>query len=210
MLKTLRMSLVATAALLSTATLAHGPDGAGEAGNRAQVNKTIEVRMVEQSGRMLFQPPSITINRGDTVRFIVRNVGELEHEMVIDTLEGTNYKLQMQANPDMEHADPNAVRVESKKDGEIIWKFTHSGVFEYVCLIPGHYEAGMHGRIMFANTGRRRHPMKKLLTSFSLSAAVLAAGLSAASAQTINGEVVKIETDRGRITLKHEAIPTLR
>lgn len=148
MLKTLRISLVATAGLLSTATLAHGPDAAGEAGNRAQVTRTIEVRMIEQSGRMLFQPPSITINRGDTVRFIVRNGGELEHEMVIDTLEGNQrHKLQMQANPDMEHADPNAVRVESKKDGEIIWKFTHSGVFEYACLIPGHYEAGMHGRI---------------------------------------------------------------
>ncbi len=51
--------------------------------------------------------------------------------------------------------------------------------------------------------------MKKLWTSFSLSAAVLAAGLSTASAQSVNGEVVKIETDRGRITLKHEAIPNL-
>ena len=51
--------------------------------------------------------------------------------------------------------------------------------------------------------------MKKLWTSFSLSAAVLAVGMSAASAQTVNGEVVKIEADRGRITLKHEAIPNL-
>jgi len=51
--------------------------------------------------------------------------------------------------------------------------------------------------------------MKKLWTSFSLSAAVLAVGMSAASAQTVNGEVVKIEVDRGRITLKHDAIPNL-
>ena len=51
--------------------------------------------------------------------------------------------------------------------------------------------------------------MKNIWKSFSLSAAVLAAGLSAASAKTVNGEVVKIEADRGRITLKHEAIPNL-
>ena len=51
--------------------------------------------------------------------------------------------------------------------------------------------------------------MKKLWTSFSLSAAVLAVGMSAASAQTVNGELVKIEVDRGRITLKHDAIPNL-
>jgi len=38
---------------------------------------------------------------------------------------------------------------------------------------------------------------------------VLAVGMSAASAQTVNGEVVKIEVDRGRITLKHDAIPNL-
>jgi len=143
-----RIMAVAAGMLISTATMAHGPDAAGEAGNRAQVNKTIEIRMIEQNGRMLFTPPQVTINRGDTVRFIVRNSGALEHEMVIDTLEGNQrHKVQMQANPDMEHADPNAVRVESAKVGEIVWKFTHSGVFEYACLIPGHYEAGMHGRI---------------------------------------------------------------
>lgn len=51
--------------------------------------------------------------------------------------------------------------------------------------------------------------MNNLWKSAPLTVALLVAGLSAASAQTVNGEVVKIEADRGRITLKHEAIPNL-
>ncbi|MBL8569472.1 MAG: copper-binding protein [Phreatobacter sp.] len=49
----------------------------------------------------------------------------------------------------------------------------------------------------------------KIASTLGLAGAMLAASLSVASAQSINGEVVKIETDRGRITLKHGAIPNL-
>lgn len=49
----------------------------------------------------------------------------------------------------------------------------------------------------------------KITSTLGFAGAVLAASLSAASAQSINGEVVKIETERGRITLKHGAIPNL-
>jgi uncharacterized cupredoxin-like copper-binding protein len=48
----------------------------------------------------------------------------------------------------MEHDDPNARRVMPKKKGEIIWRFTKAGTFEYGCLIPGHREAGMTGTIV--------------------------------------------------------------
>jgi uncharacterized cupredoxin-like copper-binding protein len=30
----------------------------------------------------------------------------------------------------------------------LLWKFTRKGEFEFACLVPGHYEAGMHGRII--------------------------------------------------------------
>uniref|UniRef100_UPI0019542E23 cupredoxin domain-containing protein n=1 Tax=Stenotrophomonas maltophilia TaxID=40324 RepID=UPI0019542E23 len=109
----------------------------------------VELTMAEGDGRMLFEPAEITINRGDTIRFVVKNGGALEHEMVIDTLEGNQrHKAAMERNPDMEHADPNAVKVEPAGTGEIVWRFTNSGTFEFACLIPGHYQAGMHGRII--------------------------------------------------------------
>ena len=29
-----------------------------------------------------------------------------------------------------------------------VWRFTKTGEFEFACLIPGHLEAGMHGKII--------------------------------------------------------------
>jgi len=47
----------------------------------------------------------------------------------------------------MEHNDPNAKRLSALSSGDLLWKFTRRGEFEYVCLIPGHFQAGMHGKI---------------------------------------------------------------
>jgi uncharacterized cupredoxin-like copper-binding protein len=51
----------------------------------------------------------------------------------------------MEEFPEMEHDDPNAVRLEPGATGEILWTFSNTGTFEYACLILGHYEAGMYG-----------------------------------------------------------------
>jgi len=54
----------------------------------------------------------------------------------------------MKKFPDVEHADPNAKRVGLFEQGELLWKFTNTGEFEFACLIPGHYAVGMHGKII--------------------------------------------------------------
>ncbi len=43
----------------------------------------------------------------------------------------------MKKNPEMEHDDPNAKRVQPTKSGEIVWRFTKAGEFEYGCLDSG-------------------------------------------------------------------------
>jgi uncharacterized cupredoxin-like copper-binding protein len=48
----------------------------------------------------------------------------------------------------MEHDDPNAQSIEPGKQKDILWKFSKPGTFEFACLIPGHYEAGMHGKVV--------------------------------------------------------------
>ena len=53
----------------------------------------------------------------------------------------------MKKHQHMAHDDPNAKRLTPFTEGEIVWKFTRRGTFEYACLIPGHHEAGMHGTI---------------------------------------------------------------
>lgn len=129
----------------------HGPETAyGRPGDPNKPARVIAVTMREtDDGKMLFAPDNVVIKRGEQVRFKVVNSGALDHEMTVATrAENQKHKLQMEKHPDMEHDDPNAVRVAPKKSGEILWRFTKAGQFEFACLIPGHYESGMKGVIV--------------------------------------------------------------
>lgn len=48
----------------------------------------------------------------------------------------------------MQHDDPNSVLVEPGKQAELTWTFSKSGSLEFACNIPGHYQAGMVGKLM--------------------------------------------------------------
>jgi uncharacterized cupredoxin-like copper-binding protein len=122
----------------------------GEPGDPGKPTKTIEITMSEAGdGRMLFTPDRITLRRGEQVRFKLKNDGEIDHEIVLATLEeNLKHAIEMQKNPDMEHDDPNAKRLSPDQEGEIVWRFTKSGEFDFSCLIPGHRESGMTGTIV--------------------------------------------------------------
>jgi uncharacterized cupredoxin-like copper-binding protein len=126
----------------------HESFSAGEPGNPKKKSRVVQITMREGEGKMLYEPARIEIKRGEQVRFVLTNAGELEHEFVLaSTAENLKHAEQMKKNPDMEHDDPNARRVAPKKNDEIVWRFTKRGTFEYGCLIPGHREAGMTGII---------------------------------------------------------------
>lgn len=38
--------------------------------------------------------------------------------------------------------------VKPRARGEIVWQFTRAGEFRFACLQPGHYEAGMSGKVV--------------------------------------------------------------
>jgi uncharacterized cupredoxin-like copper-binding protein len=127
----------------------HGEMPVGQPGKKKEVARTIKVVMKETAdGKMLFEPAEITVKQGETIRFAVQNAGETDHEFVLDDSAGmTKHKALMEKFPEMEHDDPNAVRLAPGKKGEVIWKFSNAGGFEFGCLIPGHMESGMHGPI---------------------------------------------------------------
>ena len=54
----------------------------------------------------------------------------------------------MKMHPHMAHQDPNAMTLAPFNRGELPWKFSKAGTFEFGCLIPGHREAGIHGTII--------------------------------------------------------------
>ena len=131
----------------------HKEMAAGMPGKAEAVDRTIEVTMREtDDGEMIFEPAEFDIKKGETIRFAVTNKGEIEHEFVIDTMEGNAEHKEAMAKMDMEHDDPNSVRLDSGMEGEVIWTFANEGSFEFACLIPGHYESGMHGPITVAQS----------------------------------------------------------
>ncbi|MBX9568345.1 MAG: cupredoxin family protein [Candidatus Obscuribacterales bacterium] len=126
----------------------HGETEYGEPGDKSKPSRTIVVQMQESGTKMIFIPDVFTIRKGEQIKFVLRNVGAIEHEFVLGTKDEIEaHAEQMRKNPDMEHDDPQSKRLKAKENGEIYWKFTKAGEFEFACLIPGHREQGMHGKI---------------------------------------------------------------
>jgi uncharacterized cupredoxin-like copper-binding protein len=127
----------------------HAAFSAGEPGDPKKPARTVKVRMLEGSGKMSFEPALIQVRRGEQIRFIVQNDGEEDHEFILATIEDNRKHGElMKKFPEMEHDDPNAKRVLPYASKEVLWKFTKRGEFEFACLIPGHYEKGMFGKVV--------------------------------------------------------------
>lgn len=121
---------------------------AGEAGDPKKPARIVQVTMGEMDGKMMFMPAKVEVKKGEQIKFMLRNNGELDHEFILaTTAENLKHAEAMKKNPDMEHDDPNGKRLAPKKTDEIVWKFTKTGEFEYSCLIPGHRDAGMIGTV---------------------------------------------------------------
>lgn len=117
----------------------------GIAGDADKVSRSIPIVM---SDDMKFSPTSIRIKQGETIRFQVKNSGKMLHEMVIGTKkELDDHAAMMLKHPNMEHDEPYMAHVDAGKSADIVWLFNRAGEFEFACLIPGHYQAGMAGKI---------------------------------------------------------------
>ena len=117
----------------------------GREGDPQQVTRTIAVDM---NDTMRFDPSDLTVKQGETIRFVVTNKGKVMHEMVLGTLgELKAHGELMRRNPEMEHAEAYMAHVPAGGQQEMIWQFTRPEEFHYGCLLPGHFEAGMIGKI---------------------------------------------------------------
>lgn len=169
------LRLVVAAGLLSSggAALADSAWRAfGEPGRPEQARRSVTVVMRDN----VFDRQRIEVRAGETVRFVVRNEGELLHEFNIGTkamhaahqremqamaesgmLTATGMNHAMPAGPHaghgsgaMAHDDPNSVLVEPGKTGELVFRFTRAATLEFACDLPGHYQAGMVGTLISA------------------------------------------------------------
>lgn len=118
----------------------------GREGDPRKVTRTIRIDM---SDAFRFTPAEVVVERGQTVKFIVGNRGKQLHEMVLGTPEELKQHAGlMRKFPGMEHADASMAHVKPGAKGEIVWQFTKAGEYQFACLIPGHFEAGMIGSVL--------------------------------------------------------------
>lgn len=117
----------------------------GIAGNAKSVTRTITIRMLDT---MRFAPDKLDIKQGETIKFVIHNKGTMLHEMVIGTKKELDAHAALMVKfPGMEHDEPYMAHVAPGKAGHIIWTFNQPGNFDFACLIAGHYQAGMVGKI---------------------------------------------------------------
>ena len=126
----------------------HGDGGETAIGIPGVATKASRTITIEMSDNMRYTPSNIQVKQGETVRFVVKNVGQVKHELSLGTeKELLEHLEQMKKFPDMEHDEPGKVTLQPGKQGEIVWQFTKAGGVNFACLMPGHYEAGMKGTV---------------------------------------------------------------
>lgn len=127
----------------------------GIAGDAKAAKRTIEISMTDN---MRFSPDRIEVQQGETIKFVVKNSGKVMHEMVIGTKKELDEHAAMMAkHPGMEHDEPYMAHVASGKSSEMVWTFNRAGEFDFACLIAGHYQAGMVGKInVVAQAAKKR------------------------------------------------------
>jgi len=156
----------------------------GIAGDARAGIRTVRFTMADT---MRFTPDTLQVKQGETVKLVIRNDGAMLHEFVLGTKkELDEHAALMVKFPTMEHSEPYMAHVGPGKTGEIIWTFNRAGDFDFACLIAGHYQAGMVGKVR-----------------------VLAATAGSTSADMTEAEVRKIDLEAGKITLKHAEIKSL-
>ncbi len=115
----------------------------GIAGDARQASRSIDLNMGDD---MRFSPAHFSVKKGETLRLRVINKGQVMHEVVLGTKASLAQHAQMMLKyPGMEHAEPYMAHVAPQKSEDLVWHFNRAGSFDFACLIPGHYQAGMTG-----------------------------------------------------------------
>ena len=140
----------------------------GEKGDPNKIDRIINIKMYDN----YYEPNLVKIKKGETIKFIVENLGEMVHEynigtkemhikhqpemqklvdheiLLVDKIDRVKMKKMSKMDHSLGHSHSNSIMLEPKTSGEIIWKFSKDVNLEMACNIPGHYESGMFGKLI--------------------------------------------------------------
>lgn len=140
----------------------------GTPGEASKVQRTVEVTLHDN----YFEPETISVKAGETIRFALSNAGSVVHEFVIGSaplhrehqphmqmlmdhgvIEPDRiHRAMMSGGHGMDHAMsydlPNGRLLAPGDSGELIWSFAATTeAVEFACNLPGHYDSGMVGTL---------------------------------------------------------------
>ena len=140
----------------------------GEKGDPNKIDRIVNIKMYDN----YYEPNLVKIKKGETIKFIVENLGEMVHEynigtkemhikhqpemqklvdheiLLVDKIDRVKMKKMSKMDHSLGHSHSNSIMLEPKTSGEIIWKFSKDVNLEMACNVPGHYESGMFGKLI--------------------------------------------------------------
>lgn len=143
--------LAALAATLSLTT-ACGNDSATTSASQAMsttptkpADRTVDITMTDNK----YDPASVQVTKGETIKFRFHNNGAMVHEAFIGSAKDqAHHDQEMVAMPDMNHASPDEmVTVKPGKSGDLTVTFDRTGETMIGCHQPGHWAAGMKATV---------------------------------------------------------------
>jgi len=140
----------------------------GEEGDPNKIDRVVNIKMYDN----YYEPNLVKIKKGETIKFIIENLGEMVHEynigtkemhikhqpemqklidheiLLVDKIDKIKMKKMSKMDHSLGHSHANSIMLEPKASGELIWKFSKDINLEMACNIPGHYESGMVGNLV--------------------------------------------------------------
>lgn len=137
-----RIALIAGGLVLALVVVACGENGAP---GTIDDPRTIDITALDE---LAYDPASVEVEAGETVRFVVTNDGEVEHEFVVGDME-MQEMAEDQAMEGMHgHTEAMAsVALDPGETAETTLTFDEPGELFFACHVAGHYEGGMVGTI---------------------------------------------------------------
>lgn len=130
--------------------LGNGDFASGDPASATEADRSVRVRAYDS---MTFDPSPVTVEAGETVRFVVTNAGDVQHSFTLGTPAYQHrHEEEMQGMPRKELAEhmddvSNGVVVAPGESATLTWTFEQGGPVQFACHVPGHYRAGMKGAI---------------------------------------------------------------
>ncbi len=123
-------------------------DGVGRPVDAGMAARSVAINTLDT---MTFEPGAIDVSAGEIVTFTVTNPGQAVHDFTLgDAAMQEEHAAAMAHMPDgTAHELPNSITLQPGETKQLTWRFGDTTV-EYGCHEPGHYEAGMRGRITVA------------------------------------------------------------